>query len=93
MNNEVVIENCFVQYECPLKWDGLAKTNDKDDKIRFCDKCKENVYRVASTDELKKTKALGKKCVMFEIADLPNLVLTGNINQNQNRRVLMGNVI
>jgi len=56
------IRNCKLEFECPLLWDNLKETNDKN--IRFCEKCKENVVRVNNKDELEKCTS---KCIMFEV--------------------------
>ena len=45
MSRTIFIENCeySVEYECPLEWKNLKKTDDS--KIRFCNECNKNVYR------------------------------------------------
>ena len=50
MGRRIFIENCeyTVEYECPLEWKNLKKTDDT--QVRFCGECSKNVYR-CKTDE------------------------------------------
>ena len=45
MGRRIFIENCeyTVEYECPLEWKNLKKTDDP--QVRFCGECSKNVYR------------------------------------------------
>jgi len=56
------IKNCKLKYEYPLIWDNLKETNDP--KVRFCDRCIENVVHVQNDEELSKCTS---KCVMFQV--------------------------
>jgi len=46
------IQNCKFKYECPKDWFDLDITDD--DAIRFCQKCRQNVYFCKNDKELKK---------------------------------------
>ena len=50
MGRRIFIENCeyTVEYECPLEWKNLKKTDDP--QVRLCGECSKNVYR-CKTDE------------------------------------------
>jgi hypothetical protein len=71
MNKEekkkLILKNCEMEFECPLLWDNLEKTN-KENK-RYCSECKEKVYHCKTETELKKYTEKGK-CVFFEIEDI-----------------------
>ena len=52
MSRSIFIENCeySVEYECPLEWKNLKKTDDS--KIRFCNECSKNVYRCKTEKDM-----------------------------------------
>ena len=66
MNSEIPKTNkilkCKLEFECPLLWENLTET--KDPKIRFCNKCNENVLHITSQTELENCTS---KCVMFNV--------------------------
>ena len=53
MARNLNIENCeySVEYECPLDWGNLKKTDDL--KIRFCNECNQNVYQCKTGKEMR----------------------------------------
>ena len=44
------IKNCNLKFKCPLKWDNLTETDNKN--ICFCNKCNENVVHITNRKEL-----------------------------------------
>lgn len=38
------IENCAMEFECPLMWENLTTTGDNN-RTRACDKCHKTVYK------------------------------------------------
>jgi hypothetical protein len=88
------IAHCQVKFKCPLIWDNLTQT--KDDKVRFCDECKENVYMVDDIENFPKDK----KCVMIrfqklggetvelmgDIAPPPNFQNSNNSSSNNEQK-------
>jgi hypothetical protein len=79
------IINCTLEFECPLLWENLKETNNPD--IRFCNKCKENVYHVKNQEELNKLPK--SKCIMYE---LNNDISPASIPQNNVEQVNLTNL-
>jgi len=79
--NKRSIKNCKLKYECPLIWDNLKETSDP--KVRFCDKCKENVVHVQNDEELSKCTS---KCVMFQV-DIEDTVSPASIPPKEEVKV------
>ena len=52
MGRRIFIENCeyTVEYECPLEWKNLKKTDDP--QVRFCGECSKNVYRCKTEQDM-----------------------------------------
>ena len=52
MSRKIFIENCeyTVEYECPLEWKNLKKTDDP--QVRFCGECSKNVYRCKTEQDM-----------------------------------------
>ena len=44
------VRNCFLAYECDADWSALEKT--KNEKIRFCNRCNDEVHQCDSDAEL-----------------------------------------
>lgn len=59
-----------MEVDCPLVWENLEKT--KNEKIRFCNSCKQNITHVQNNKELDQAIKLGK-CVMFQTKDIEDL--------------------
>ena len=59
MKNKFEIKN-FFEFVCPLKWDNLDKTDDKN--VRFCSSCKKQVLKAADLDSFNRL-AYENKCV------------------------------
>jgi len=57
------IENCQMEFSCPLIWDNLKRTSNIN--RRSCSVCNSDVYIVTSQEELEKNIHLGR-CVAFE---------------------------
>jgi hypothetical protein len=66
--NTKAIENCDLEFECPMRWDALkASPNAKTDVFgwvseKFCDKCNKTVYAVEDVAKLQEYAQLGR-CV------------------------------
>ena len=45
-----LIRNCKFAYKCNKKWDDLEATGDA--KVRFCQECRQEVFRCLTDDEL-----------------------------------------
>ena len=60
------IENCNFSYKCPLEWSNLNKTEDEN--VKYCEECKENVYRIYSEEEFY-SQAFNKRCVYIQHID------------------------
>lgn len=56
------INNCWWGYECSQTWNTLEKTLKPD--IRFCHKCKKDVFKTDSEDELVENIKLNR-CMYF----------------------------
>jgi len=62
--NEFFVENCEWIYECPLHYESLKQVVGEGDVKRYCEVCKEHVYKASS--EIEWTKYVGKGyCVSF----------------------------
>ena len=61
MNHNIEIKNCF-EFVCPLKWDNLQKTDNKD--IRFCGSCDKQVFKASGLKSFSKL-ANENKCVAY----------------------------
>lgn len=44
------LRNCFLAYECDAEWSALEETNDE--KIRFCNRCNDEVHKCDNDAEL-----------------------------------------
>ena len=55
------IKNCF-EFVCPLKWDNLEKTDNKN--VRFCGSCEKQVFKATDLDSFSKL-ANENKCVAY----------------------------
>ena len=88
MSRTIFIENCkySVEYECPLEWKNLKKTDDS--KIRFCNECNKNVYRCKTEKDmdehiqLNHCIAVNEPQVMGMMIDQPKYNL---INESENK--------
>ncbi len=63
-NNNIKIEPCTFEYQCPKTWGKLLETNIT--SIRFCDSCERNVYLSSSVDEAQSNAGLGR-CVAIPV--------------------------
>lgn len=50
-NVDYKIDNCSWKKKCDLTFNALEKTAE--DNVRYCDKCKNNVYLCQTSEELK----------------------------------------
>jgi hypothetical protein len=62
------IENCNLEFTCPLLWENLKNTSNHDE--RFCNKCQKTVYEVSDLDKLRQYSQLGR-CVSLRYAPPP----------------------
>ena len=77
MSRSIYIDNCefSVEYECPLEWKNLKKTDDS--QIRFCNECSKNVYRCKTDEDMDKhiklnhCIAVNEPQVMGVMGDMP----------------------
>ena len=73
MARNLYIENCeySVEYECPLKWKNLKKTDDP--TIRFCNECNKNVYLCNTEQKMDKHVKLNH-CIAVEEPQVMGLI-------------------
>jgi uncharacterized protein (TIGR02996 family) len=59
------IDNCRLKFgfRCPLRWERLRVTDD--DRVRFCNSCKQEVHHCHSIDEAR-TEAQAGRCVAVD---------------------------
>jgi hypothetical protein len=61
----ITVKYCeLFEFECPLDWDDLIKTDDI--YVRYCDMCERKVHFCVSDTEYEKHKKLGN-CVAVDI--------------------------
>ena len=60
--------HCKLKYECPKNWFSLKDINQE--KIRFCDHCKEKVFKVDTEKEFQQ-KAKEGSCVFISFQEPP----------------------
>jgi hypothetical protein len=58
------IENCAMEFECPLMWENLTTTGDNN-RTRACDKCHKTVYKVDNLKSLEEHIQMGR-CVSLQ---------------------------
>ncbi len=61
--------NCPMAYECPKDWFELKLT--KDDEVKYCDTCKQEVYLCLDQNKLKERIAEGVCVAYFIEPDRP----------------------
>lgn len=87
---ESLIENCSFDFLCPMTWEQLeqqhnsSSSSNNGDRERYCNVCKQNVYKVDTPGQLQQAIQLGR-CASVVIVkqstliDLSLLTLTGRI--------------
>jgi len=58
------IRNCIFGFQCNQNWNDLKLTSQKE--IRFCDKCKKNVYEIEDAKKLLEAIKFNK-CVAIKL--------------------------
>ncbi len=65
------IKNCF-EFICPLKWDNLAKTDDKN--VRFCGSCEKQVFKAKDLESFGKLSNENKCVAYVENDGVPSIM-------------------
>lgn len=67
----IKIEKCEIKYSCPLIWQDLIRTSDKN--IRSCTMCNKSVYFVTNMHQLEKHRN-ERHCIAFNIKSDENQI-------------------
>jgi hypothetical protein len=68
------IDNCTwrFKFQCPKRWEALSANRKRSD-VRFCELCRQNIYRCQTDAEVVERTARGE-CVAFE-SDFGDMLL------------------
>ncbi len=80
IEERITLRNCKFGFKCSQNWFKLNETENQN--VKFCKKCKENVYMVFKNEELAKA-VQDNKCVAFDSPNKPGVVLGKVVNNEE----------